>query len=287
MEKVLLKGYKVNVDKNGFVKEIVMDNSDNIVVAGFCDIHTHGAMGFDISCCTQHGLDTISKYYIDNGITHFSPTFVATPLDALDKQLDTLFSLKQNYAVMLPAHLEGPFISKAQKGAQPESSILEEYADDCRWFFEKHREHIGIVTLCPAVKNVDKLISLLVSLGIKVQAGHDNSNYPQIEKAISLGLDGVTHVGCASSTCHRDKTTLEKHLGLTETALYDDNLHVELIVDGKHLAKDFVDMVHKFKPADKVIYVSDSLSTAGMPAGKYLLGDTPLSVMARSVILKI
>ena len=276
MEKVLLKGYKVNVDKNGFVKEIVKDNSDNIVVAGFCDIHTHGAMGFDISCCTQQGLDTISKYYLDNGITAFCPTFVATPLDALDKQLDTLFSLKQNYAVMLPAHLEGPFISKAQKGAQPESSILEEYADDCRWFFEKHREHIGIVTLCPAVKNVDKLISLLVSLGIKVQAGHDNSNYPQIEKAISLGLDGVTHIGCASSTCHRDKTTLEKHLGLTETALYNDNLHVELIVDGKHLAKDFVDMVHKFKPADKVIYVSDSLSTAGMPAGKYLLGDTPV-----------
>ena len=61
MEKVLLKGYKVNVDKNGFVKEIVKDNSDNIVVAGFCDIHTHGAMGFDISCCTQQGLDTISK----------------------------------------------------------------------------------------------------------------------------------------------------------------------------------------------------------------------------------
>ena len=275
MEKIL-KGYKVKVDKQGLVSGIEFDDSDNIVLVGFCDIHTHGAMGFDISCCTQTALDTISKYYLENGVTAFSPTFVATPLDILDKQLDTLFSLKQNYAVMLPAHLEGPFISKAQKGAQPESAILDEYNEsEHKWFFEKHRSHIGIVTLCPSVKGVDKLTKLLVSLGIKVQAGHDNSNYNHIQNAMACGLDGVTHLGCASSMMKRDDN-LEKHLGLTETALYDDNLAVELIVDGKHLAKDFVNMVHKFKPENKIIYVSDSLSTAGMPAGEYTLGDTPV-----------
>jgi N-acetylglucosamine-6-phosphate deacetylase len=209
-------------------------------------------------------------------VTAFSPTFVATPLDILDKQLDTLFSLKQNYAVMLPAHLEGPFISKVQKGAQPESAILDEYNEsEHKCFFEKHRSHIGIVTLCPSVKGVDRLTKLLVSLGIKVQAGHDNSNYNHIQNAMACGLDGVTHLGCASSMMKRDDN-LEKHLGLTETALYDDNLAVELIVDGKHLAQDVVDMVHKFKADDKIIYISDSLSTAGMPAGEYMLGDTPV-----------
>ncbi|MBO7221479.1 MAG: amidohydrolase family protein, partial [Clostridia bacterium] len=105
--------------------------------------------------------------------------------------------------------------------------------------------------------------------------GHDNSYYPQIVKAVECGLDAVTHLGSASSQMRRD-CNLEKHMGLTETALYLDDLAVELIVDGKHLAKDFVDMVHKVKSADKIMYVSDSLSTAGMPAGEYMLGDTPV-----------
>lgn len=276
MENCILKGYSIKIDSDGIVRDIVYDGSDNIVLAGFCDIHTHGAMGFDISCATQEALDAVSKYYLENGITAFSPTFVATPLDALDKQLADLYSLKQNYARMLPSHLEGPFISKAQKGAQPESAILDEYNErEHKWFFEKHRNHIGIVTLCPSVKGVDKLVELLASLGIKVQAGHDSSNYQDIKKAMNHGLDGVTHLGCASSQLRRDKN-LEKHLGLTETALYEDNLAVELIVDGKHLAKDFVELVHKFKAYDKVIYVSDSLSTAGMPAGEYTLGDAPV-----------
>ena len=274
MEKIL-KGYEVIVDDNGIVKDIVMSGSGDIISVGLCDIHTHGAMGFDISLCTQEALDAISKFYLENGITAFSPTFVATPLAVLDRQLTALYSLKQNYAVMLPAHIEGPFISKAQKGAQPEENILEEYSDEHRIFFEKHKEHIGIVTLCPAVKGADKLISDLVSLGIKAQAGHDNSYYPQIVKAVECGLDGVTHLGSASSQMRRN-CNLEKHMGLTETALYLDDLAVELIVDGKHLAKDFVDMVHKVKSADKIMYVSDSLSTAGMPAGEYMLGDTPV-----------
>ena len=274
MEKIL-KGYSVIVDDNGIVKDIVADGTDNIVVSGLCDIHTHGAMGFDISCCSQDALDTISKYYLDNGITAFSPTFVATPLDVLDKQLTTLYSLKQNYAVMLPAHLEGPFISKAQKGAQPECNIIDTFTNDHKWFFEKHRNHIGIVTICPSVGNATALVEFLVSLGIKVQAGHDNSNYTDIVKAVESGLDGVTHLGCASSVMKRDES-LEKHLGLTETALYLDNLSVELIVDDKHLSKDVVQMVHKIKSQDKIIYVSDSLSTAGMPKGEYMLGDMPV-----------
>lgn len=271
MEKIL-KGYSVQVE-NGVVTGVTYDGSDNVTVAGLCDIHTHGAMGHDVSEATQEALDAVSKFYLDNGVTAFSPTFVATPLDKLDKQLDKLYSLKQNYARMLPAHLEGPYISIEHKGAQPAENIALEYKDEDAWFFEKHREHVGIVTLCPAVKGVEKLVKLLVSLGIKVQGGHDNARYPDIEKCMSAGLDGVTHIFCGCSTSVRGKTDFEKLLGLTETGLYRDELYVEAIADGKHLSKDLVKFIHKCKPADKIIYVSDSLSPAGMPLGEYKLGD--------------
>lgn len=270
MEKIL-KGYKIQV-VDGIVREII-PQGDDIVVAGLCDVHTHGAMGHDVSEATQTALDAVSKYYLDNGITAFCPTFVATPLDKLDGQLDRLYSLKQNYARMLPAHLEGPYISLEHKGAQPAENISLEYKDEDAWFFEKHRNHIGIVTLCPAVKNVDKLVALLTSLGIKVQGGHDNARYPDIDKCMAVGLDGVTHIYCGCSTSVRGKTDFEKLLGLTETGLYRDEMYVEAIADGKHLSKDLVKFIHKCKPCDKVIYVSDSLAPAGMPLGEYKLGD--------------
>ncbi|MBO7326406.1 MAG: hypothetical protein J6U74_02715, partial [Clostridia bacterium] len=87
-----MKGYEVIVDDNGIVKDIVMSGSEDIISVGFCDVHTHGAMGFDISLCTQEALDAISKFYLENGITAFSPTFVATPLAVLDRQLTALYS---------------------------------------------------------------------------------------------------------------------------------------------------------------------------------------------------
>jgi N-acyl-D-aspartate/D-glutamate deacylase len=71
MEKIL-KGYSVKVDDDGFVEEIVKDNSGNILLPGFCEIHSHGAMGFDISVATQEALDAVSKYYLENGITAFA-----------------------------------------------------------------------------------------------------------------------------------------------------------------------------------------------------------------------
>ncbi len=267
-----LKGYEVVVDENGIVAELVKNDSEDIVLPGFCDIHTHGAMSFDISVATQEALDAVSKYYLENGITAFCPTFVATPLDVLDKQLTALFSLEQKYARMLPAHLEGPYISLEHKGAQPAENIYPQYLEEHGEFFTKHRDHIGIVTLCPAVKGVEKLTELLVSLGIKVQGGHDNSTYPDIVKCIDKGLDGVTHIFCGCSMTTRGKKDFEKHLGLTESGLYRDDLYVEAIADGKHLSAPLVHFIHKCKPEDKVIYVSDSLSSAGMPKGNYKLG---------------
>ncbi len=267
-----LKGYSISVNENGIVEGITPDGSDNVVLPGFCDVHTHGAMGHDISEATQEALDAVSKYYLENGITAFCPTFVATPLDELDRQLTALFSLEQKYARMLPAHLEGPYISLEHKGAQPPENIYPEYLDEHADFFIKHHDHIGIVTLCPAVKGVEKLVELLTSLGIKVQGGHDNARYPDIEKSIKKGLDGVTHIFCGCSTSVRGKEDFEKLLGMTETGLYRDDLYVEAIADGKHLSVPLVHFIHKCKPSDKVIYVSDSLSPAGMPKGDYKLG---------------
>ena len=77
MEKIL-KGYSVQVE-NGVVTGVTYDGSDSVTVAGLCDIHTHGAMGHDVSEATQEALDAVSKFYLDNGVTAFSPNICCHP----------------------------------------------------------------------------------------------------------------------------------------------------------------------------------------------------------------
>lgn len=242
------------------------------LAAGFVDIHTHGNGGHDFSSCSEKDLVEMTEWYNAHGVTHFAPTFVATPLPDLDKRLNTLYSYAPDSVALLPAHLEGPFISKRFKGAQPEKNISEEYKSEDASFFKKNADKIGIVTLCPTVKNSLDLTRLCSSLGIKTQVGHSSATNKEILPHVEEGLDGVTHIYCGCSGAERGEDFVRR-AGVVETALDSDDLFVEVIADGIHLDIDLVKFVIKCKGYHRVILVSDSLSCAGMEEGYYKLGD--------------
>ncbi len=269
--KISEKAYDIEI-KDGVLSSMTEAPFLDVYLSqGFVDLHTHGAMGVDFSRATQEDIEKVEKYYLSHGVTHFAPTFVATPLDILDKQLASLFALQSKS--MLKAHMEGPFISIKHKGAQPECNINGEFKAEDAKFFEKNSDKIGIVTLCPAVKNAEKLVETLVSNGIKAQGGHDDSRLPAIKKAMSAGLDGVTHIFCGCSTADRGKQDFDKLLGLTESGLYFDELTVEVIADDKHISKELFLLILKCKGFEKICLISDSLSAAGMKKGYYKLGN--------------
>ncbi len=265
--------YDVTLE-NGIVTEVFPTSekspSTRYLCHGFCDIHTHGAAGREYVEGSQDAVDKASKYLLENGVTSFCPTFSATPLPELDGKLKKLFECNSNYSKMLGAHLEGPFISLKHKGAQPAEYIRREFFDSDADFYIQNADKISIVTLCPAVKNATKLVALLTKHNIKAQGGHDDSRLPQILDCMKEGLDGVTHIYCGCSTSERDKN-FDKTLGLTEAGLYFDEMTVEAIADGKHLAKELFLFVVKNKGYRRVCIISDSLAPAGMPNGKYML----------------
>lgn len=69
--------------------------------------------------------------------------------------------------------------------------------------FQKNADVLKIVTLCPATKNSVALVKAIVGNGIKAQAGHDDSIDDQIIACKNVGLDGATHIYCASSGFRR------------------------------------------------------------------------------------
>ena len=61
--------------------EVIFDGAGDLyVTAGFIDIHTHGANGFDLSDATPEAVETIAQAKLAEGVTTFLPTtWTASP----------------------------------------------------------------------------------------------------------------------------------------------------------------------------------------------------------------
>ena len=93
---------------------------------------------------------------------------------------EKLRKLSPSGAEILGAHIEGPYISIAKKGAQPVENIMTSFDEKDADFFSRNADVLKIVTLCPATKNAVALVKAIVGNGIKAQAGHDDSIDDQI-----------------------------------------------------------------------------------------------------------
>ena len=89
--------------------------------------------------------------------------------------------------------------------------------------------------------------------------------------AYQAGFSHVTHLySCMSSITRRNAY---RYAGAIEAAYMIDDMTVEIIADGVHLPKSLLQFVYKFKGADRIALVTDSMRGAGMPDGPSILGS--------------
>ena len=159
-------------------------------------------------------------------------------------------------------HLEGPYLSVKNRGAQKEEELAVPENDDYTYMLE-YSDLIKTVTISPELPGADRMTEVLSHAGITVSGGHDDGIYPEFIPAIEAGLSHLTHLYCAMSDL-RFKNGI-RNVGLREYALIDDRLSVELIADNRHIPPELARMVLRAKGAEKVAVVSDSLRCAGCP----------------------
>ena len=183
-------------------------------------------------------------------------------------------------ANVVGVHLEGPYLSIQNRGAQKLEELAVPKKDDYSYMIE-YADIIKTVTISPELGGAEKMTKILTEKGILVSGGHDNGIYPEFMPAIENGLRHVTHIYCAMSEL-RFKDGI-RNVGLREYALTDDNLTVEMIADNKHIPPELAKMIIRAKGEDKVCVVSDCLRCAGMPNdGKlYQLGSGETAQLIR------
>jgi len=264
----------VTPDSHCYARQ-TLDAGGAIVLAGFIDLHTHGAAGADTMDGTRAALDRMSRFYAEHGVTAFLPATVTADGPSTTRAID---AVRDALARPLPGarvigiHLEGPYLAENRPGAQAPEHIRP--ADPSEYGPWLESGVVRLITLAPEIAANRRLLRDAVARGIAVSAGHSSVSYDEIDTLAQEGLSGVTHSFNAMPGLHH------RVPGLAGAALTRGELYAEVIVDGVHIHPAVVQLIFRAKGPDRTLLVTDSMRATGMPEGTYTLGDRLVSVRA-------
>lgn len=274
---VYLSGDKiVYVGEREMPCDRLIDAGEDYVSAGFIDIHTHGAM--DVDYCMAKSVEEINRamlFQARHGATTVMPTVTSsTPADTM-KALSVLKqAMKRGTACSVPGvHLEGPFFSPKQSGAQNPELITEPRAEVYEPILREYADIISRWDYAPERDADAAFCKRLCECGILPSAGHTDAEYEDMLTAMRCGMRLVTHLYSCTSTITRHGGF--RHLGVTECAYLFDELYAEIIADGKHLPPELLKLIFKLKDNDRIILVTDSLRVAGTDKSESVVGGVP------------
>ena len=233
-----------------------------MVMPGFVDLHCHGGGGAD----TMEGGDAvhrIARLHAAHGTAALLATTMTAPLDEVEEALRSVAIAMRRQgtdeAKLLGVHLEGPFISPDQLGAQPPHAIPATVA-----VLERlcTLAPIRVVTMAPEADPTGDCAAWLRTRGVRVQIGHTAADFETASNFIRAN-SGVTHLFNAMGGFHHRRP------GTTAAAL-THAVHAEIIADLQHAEPGAVLMALRAIP--ELYAVTDVTAASGMPDGLYKLG---------------
>jgi N-acetylglucosamine-6-phosphate deacetylase len=268
------------VDANALDSHMhAVDVGGRYITPGLIDIHTHGALGHTFNEPTAEAFDVIVRENATRGVTGLLATPATAPLADLVACLKFSRQWMQEShegAQILGVHLEGPYFSMEQKGAQDPKNILTP-DDGTPDILLEHHDVIKIMTYAPELPGALELTSRLVALGIVPAAGHSMAQDKDVLAAMQAGLRHVIHLWSGQSSTVREGPWRKP--GLLEASLVLDGLTAEMIADNKHLPPTLMKLAYKCLGPDRLCIVSDATNGAGLPEGtRFRMGQMEYEV---------
>ena len=253
------------------------DYTGKYVSAGFIDMHTHGAGGYAFMNSTVEDVINGCDYHLAHGTTSIVPTISAGEFQTMKNAVINIHKAKgKTKGNILGVHLEGPYLSPKQAGAQCPVFITPPKKEEYESLIEEYGESITRWTYAPENDTNGEFCKYLTERNIIASAGHTDAKYQDMQVAIENGCNLITHLYSCTSTVTRDHGF--RSLGVIESAYLRDELYVEIIADGKHLPPDLIKMIIKIKGTDKVALITDSLEIAGTDITEGVMSGTEFIV---------
>lgn len=252
----------------------LIDCQGNYLAPGFIDTHCHGGGGADFMDGTSDAIITAARAHLKHGTTSICPTTLTCSDEELFTFFDNYHHVKETAKQMprlLGVHLEGPYFSPEQAGAQPPEYLLNPSPAHYQTILERSHGCIARWSCAPELPGALEFADTLSQQNILVSIAHTNAIYQQVQEAVAHGFSHVTHFYSAMSSIVRKKG--KRYLGVVEAAYLMDSLDVELIADGVHLPPELLRLILRCKNHNQISLCTDAMRGAGMPNGPSILGS--------------
>lgn len=281
---ILIQGGKIRkiaprIKANGAT---VVDAKGWIAAPGLIDTQLNGGFGHSFSSATPEQVHVVSRGLLAQGVTSYLPTLISLPKEVILGGIASIVAAAklEGGAEILGIHLEGPFLSKAKRGAHREENLrlptpaeFVEYAKAAKGLLRK-------MTLAPELPGALNTIREGRKRRVIMSAGHTTASALQFAMGVEAGVTHVTHCFNAMPPLHhREPSALN-------AALVTDSVSCGFIYDRIHIHADAARVLLRSKPKGKAVLVSDAVAAMGLPDGDHENDGAKYEIKAGTVTVK-
>lgn len=262
---IRIAGEQIQTIEPGLDGEEILDAENLLILPGFVDSHFHGAVGVDFLGCQEDAYCRISEYEGKHGTTTILPTIEAASEERMLLAIRFYEAHKQDTpgARFGGIHLEGPYLNLDRIGAIDSESVRGASVRELKDWMKASGKDLRVITMAPECEGAEEVIRFASAEGVTVSMGHTDASYEEAERGVLWGATRSTHTFNAMSPLNH------RAPNMVGCALTNPKVFCELICDFYHIHPAVCKLVFTAKGADKVVMISDSVSSAGLPDGEY------------------
>jgi N-acetylglucosamine-6-phosphate deacetylase len=248
-----------------------VDLGDDLLAPGFVDLHCHGGAGGSFSSADPAALRAAVEHHRSHGTTSLVASLVSGPLGDLQAAAGRLSQLADD-DLIVGVHFEGPFLSTERAGAHRHELLIDPTPEAIAGLVSAAGGHARVMTLAPERDGGLDAVAQLRELGVIPALGHSDASYELTLEAIERGVTLATHLWNGMRGVHH------RAPGPIPALLDAPGVACELIVDGEHLHPAMTRASFERLGPGRVALITDAIAAAGMPDGRYELGDQAVIV---------
>ena len=244
-----------------------------LIVPGFVDIHIHGGDGADFTDGNAEANERIINFHARHGTTAMAATTLSASRTDLQKAIAAIVLTAADApggAEICGIHMEGPYISARNAGAQDSASIRPSDISELTALIGEASRMRWMMTIAPEIEGARALIEQFKSK-VLFSIGHTGATFADAVAAMEWGASSFTHLFNAMTGMHH------REPGVVGAALESVDATAELIADGIHVHRAVMRIACTAMP-NRIALVTDAIRACGMPDGKYKLYDYEITV---------
>ncbi len=232
----------------------IINYDKGFLAPAFIDIQIYGANGYLLA--VKPAAETLQQTYNyckAGGANYFQPTVATNTYETIYKCIDAVRDYWNSGGKgVIGLHVEGPWISKAKRGAHIEDFINSPTLEQAKELLDYGKGVITMITVAPEVCSPD-VIDLITSYGVVVSAGHSNATFEEATDSFNKGIPAATHLYNAMSPFqHRAP-------GIVGAVMHHSKVMASIVADGYHV--DFAAISIAKKVMNKrLFFITDAVT---------------------------